>query len=111
MGFAIVIVVNGECADVVTAGGQIGDYVAVLLAGGGREVAESLLVRETEVQRLGDNRGGSARVVAVVGLPRGVERIRCRRGTAAIYAVASFCRAQATRRASVIKISEKRVNK
>lgn len=49
MGFAIVIVVNGECADVVTAGGQIGDYVAVLLAGGEREVAESLLVREAEV--------------------------------------------------------------
>lgn len=49
MGFAIVIVVNGECADVVTAGGQIGDYVAVLLAAGGREVAESLLVREAEV--------------------------------------------------------------
>lgn len=49
MGFAIVIVVNGERADVVTAGGQIGDYVAVLFARGEREEAESLLVRETEV--------------------------------------------------------------
>jgi len=36
-GLAVVIIVDGECADVVTAGGRERDGVAVLLAGGERD--------------------------------------------------------------------------
>lgn len=68
MRLTIVIVINSECAEVVSASGQIGDNVAILLAGGKREESEILLLWVLENERLRDNSGGAAGV-ELVGEP------------------------------------------
>lgn len=88
MGLAVVVVVDGERADVVTAAGRERDGVAVFFAGGEREEAEGLLLREAEVERLGDDGGGSAGV-ETVGEPCGIERIGGVGGAAAVNVVRS----------------------
>lgn len=75
MGPAVVVVVDDECAEEVAGGREGRDGVAVLLAGGDWEEAESLLVRMVEVKRLRHDPGSAATEVAV-RQPRGVERIR-----------------------------------
>lgn len=84
--FPVVVVVDGECADVVPPGRQVRDDVAVLLTGGGREEAEGLLLGVSELERLGDVVGGAAGVEAV-GEPRGVEAVGGIGGAAAVYVV------------------------
>lgn len=86
----VVVVVDGKCTDIVTAVGER-NGVAVLLAGGEREVAERLLLRVTEVQWLRDNPGCPAAVEAV-RQPRGVEGVRAVGGPAAVNVVRKFCR-------------------
>lgn len=86
VGLAVVVVVDGEGADVVAAGGQIGDDVAILLAGGEGEVAEGLLLGVAELEGLGDDGGGAASEEAV-GEPRGVEWVDGVGGATAVYVV------------------------
>lgn len=74
VGLAVVVVVDGEGAEVVAAGGEAGEDVAVLLAGGEGEVAERLLLGLVEAEGLGDDGGGAPGEVAV-GEPRGVEGV------------------------------------
>lgn len=83
---AVVVVIDGECADVVASGGQIGNYVAILLAGGEREEPEGFLLGVVELERLGDDGGGSAGEEAV-GEPGGVEGVGGVSGAATVYVV------------------------
>lgn len=87
---AVVVVVDGEGADVVAAVGEAGDDVAVLLAGGEREVAEGLLLGVPEPERLRDDGHVAAGEVAV-GEPRGVEGIGGVGRPAAVNAVGKPC--------------------
>lgn len=62
---SIVIVIDGECAEVVSTRGQIGYNVAILLAGGKREESEILLLWVMENEGLRDYSGGAAGVESV----------------------------------------------
>ena len=90
MGFAVVVVVNGESADVVT-GGRERDVVAILFAGGEWEVTESLFVLEMEVEGLGDDGGGAARE-EIIGQPGDIVGVGGRREGAAVNVEASVCK-------------------
>lgn len=72
---AVVVVVDDECAEEVARGREGRDGVAVLLAGGDWEEAESLLMRMAEVERLRHDPGGAATEVTVRE-PRRVEGVR-----------------------------------
>jgi len=65
VGPAVVVVVDNKCPEEVARGREGRDGVAVLLAGGDWEEAESLLVRMAEVERLRHDPSGAATEVAV----------------------------------------------
>lgn len=90
MGFSVVIVVNGENADIVTAGRER-DVVAIFFAGGEWEVAEGLLLLEMEMEGLGDHAGGAAREV-IVGQPGDIVGVGGRSVATAINVEASVVR-------------------
>lgn len=84
MRLAVEVVVDGECAEEVTAlGGGRRDGVAVLLASGDGEVAERFLLLVEEAERLGDD-GSGATGVEAVGEPSGVEGVCGVDGSAAV---------------------------
>ena len=85
----VVIVVDGESTDIVAAVGYR-NGVAVLLAGGEREVAERLLLRVNELQRLGDEPGCTAAVEAVRE-PNGAEGVGAVGRPAAVNVVGKLC--------------------
>lgn len=92
MGFTVVVVVNSERPDVVTTR-RDRDVVAILLARGKREVTESLLLREMEVEWLGDHGGGTARE-ELVGQPGGVVGVGGRSEAPAVNVVAGICKSE-----------------
>lgn len=89
MRLTIVVVIHSKSTDIVTAIGE-GENVAILLARGKREEAESLLLGEMEVERLRDDRSEAAGEEAVRE-PGGVEGVGGVSGAAAVYKVRSIC--------------------
>lgn len=92
MRLSVEVVVDGECAEEVTAlGGGRWDGITVLLAGGDGEVAERFLLLVEEAERLG-NDGGGATGVEAVGEPGGVEGVRGVDGSATVNVQTEVCR-------------------
>lgn len=89
VGPAVVVVIDGERTHVVSAI-RDRDGVAIFLPRGEGEVTESLLLRVTETQGLGDN-GGSSAAEEAVRKPNGVEWIGGVGGSAAVYVVRNLC--------------------
>ncbi|KAJ1403155.1 putative common plant regulatory factor 1-like [Sesbania bispinosa] len=94
-GLVVVVVVDGEGAKEVAAGGERREGVAVFFTvGGRREEAKGFFRGEFEAERFGDDGGGAAGGEAI-GEPCGVEGISGVCGSAAVDVIRETCEVEA----------------
>lgn len=89
MRLTVIVVINSESTNIVTATRKRNN-IAVLLPRGKRKKTESLLLREAEVKGLRDD-GSKAASEEAVGEPGGVEVVGEVSGAAAVYIVRNIC--------------------
>lgn len=92
MRLAVVIIVNGESPEIVTARRERDD-VAILFPEGEREIPDSLLGDEMETERLGYD-GGASAGVKPIGKPCSVETVRGTFGTSTVDEERSICKTE-----------------